>query len=170
MAPGPAEIAQEANPLEDGLVLWVPKTLMEKVSAAIEKKQDVSKEDVEKLMDSEDIADDVVMVPVDMTATAEIDDLAEQLETLGPNKLAEIFVKARKSFLDDLQTKPEAERENIQQEMSGAEYKEMMQAELDALEGMEGMECGESELEDEDLVDSEVEDADEPAAKKAKTE
>jgi len=133
------------------------------VSKAIEDKAEVSKDDVEKLIDSDEVDDDAVMVPCDMSEAADVEDIDNLLETMGASKVAEIFVKARKKFQDNLQSMPEADRDKMPQQMTGAEYKQMMEEEMDAYAEALGMECGESELEEED------EEVAEPPSKKAKS-
>eukprot|EP00931_Biecheleriopsis_adriatica_P110702 TRINITY_DN84_c0_g1_i2.p1 TRINITY_DN84_c0_g1~~TRINITY_DN84_c0_g1_i2.p1 ORF type:complete len:135 (+),score=62.09 TRINITY_DN84_c0_g1_i2:50-454(+) len=126
MAPGPEEEVDEEEVGAEGL-LWVSKDLIEKVSKAIEDKKEVSKDDVEKLIDSDEIADDALMVPCDMSVAADVEDIDSLIETEGASKAAEIFVKARKKFQESLQGMPEADKAKIQQEMTGAEYKQMME-------------------------------------------
>jgi len=74
MAPGPEEEGDEEEVGAEGL-LWVSKDLIEKVSKAIEDKKEVSKDDVEKLIDSDEIADDALMVPCDMSVAADVEDV-----------------------------------------------------------------------------------------------
>merc|ERR1719453_2239091 len=87
------------------------------------------------------------MVPCDMSDTAELEDVEDLVDRLGPSKVAEMFAKGRKKFLDTLQSMPEDSRSNIPQEMSGKEYKECMEEEKAAfLAAMaEAGEAGESE-------------------------
>ena len=45
---------------------------------------------------------------------------------MGPNKVVELFVLSRKAFLGGIQSLPVERRQNAKQEMTGAEYKQMM--------------------------------------------
>eukprot|EP00931_Biecheleriopsis_adriatica_P080119 TRINITY_DN53472_c0_g1_i1.p1 TRINITY_DN53472_c0_g1~~TRINITY_DN53472_c0_g1_i1.p1 ORF type:complete len:168 (-),score=77.48 TRINITY_DN53472_c0_g1_i1:40-543(-) len=167
MAPGPEEeeLDNEELGADEETLLWVSKPLIEKISKAVADKTEVSKEDVTQLLNADDIADDAVMVPCDMSDSADIEDVDNLIETMGASKVAEIFVSAHKKYADSLQSMTEEDRANMPQEMTGAEYKQMMEEEAEALAAAEamGLECGESELED---VDDEVE---EPPAKKQKS-
>eukprot|EP00413_Alexandrium_margalefii_P043890 CAMPEP_0204590152 /NCGR_PEP_ID=MMETSP0661-20131031/49628_1 /ASSEMBLY_ACC=CAM_ASM_000606 /TAXON_ID=109239 /ORGANISM="Alexandrium margalefi, Strain AMGDE01CS-322" /LENGTH=174 /DNA_ID=CAMNT_0051600161 /DNA_START=42 /DNA_END=566 /DNA_ORIENTATION=- len=151
-------------------LVWVQKKVLEDVSAKLEKKEDISKELVGQLITSDDPADDAVMVPVDLSDSNEIEDEENLIDKLGPAKVAEIFVKGRKKFTDSFASMPEEAKSSIPQEMTGAEYKKMVEEQDD-------LECGESELgeddeEEEDGDDDDDDDgkAEEPAKKKAKTD
>merc|ERR1719440_100949 len=64
---------------------------------------------VKELIEADELADDAVMVPVDMREATDID--PEQLiEKMGKEKAAELFVNARKRFLEGLQSMPEEAR------------------------------------------------------------
>merc|ERR1711920_700205 len=101
------------------------------------------------------------MVPCDMSDTQDVEEPENLVERLGANKVAQMFVDARKKFLDTIAALPEEARSSVVQQITGAEYKQMMEEEAaNFLNSMEGMECGESEEGDDD----EAEDDDEPAA------
>mmetsp|Transcript_98413 Transcript_98413/g.175260 ORF Transcript_98413/g.175260 Transcript_98413/m.175260 type:complete len:163 (-) Transcript_98413:250-738(-) len=161
MAPGPAEELDESP--EEGL-LWVPKTVIEKVTKALDKKESVAKEDVLQLIDPDNLDDEAICVPCDMSDADDIEDVENLIDSLGASKAAEIFVKARKKFLDGLQSMSEDDRAKVTQEMTGAEYKEQLEEEMNLFAEAMG-ECGESEAEEDD--DEEV--AEEPPSKKQKT-
>jgi hypothetical protein len=149
---------------EDGeLLLLVSKPVMESVQAAMEKNEDVAAETFMHLYDMDDdvVADDAVMVYCDMGR--DVADLSENMiETLGPNRVAEIFVTARKKFLDAW---PD-------EEVSGAKYKKMNEDGRYLLQVKEEEEegCGEGEEDGEDEgyfvaaedVEEEKEEEDEP--------
>jgi len=175
MAPNTEEVANaEVDGLSDAAsegvesLLWVPKATLESVMSAIEKKETVSKESVEILIEAGDLADDAVMVPVDMSDIAEMEDVENMIETLGANKVAEVFIQGRKKFLENMEALPEEERTKFTQELSGKEYKEMMEEEMAALAAMgEGREGAEEEIgEPDEVIEPSQE---EPAAKKQKT-
>jgi len=179
MAPAPQveeeEVASDAEQSEvvEGL-LWVPKAIIETVMSAVEKKEEVSTETVKQLIEADDVAEDAVMVPVDMSDCADIEDIDNIIETLGAKKVAETFAAGRKKFLDGLQSLSEEDRANVTQELSGKDYKEMMDEELRAFEEAmameEQMECGESENEegDEEIDEEEVEEGGEEEAEWAR--
>mmetsp|Transcript_76017 Transcript_76017/g.234637 ORF Transcript_76017/g.234637 Transcript_76017/m.234637 type:complete len:171 (-) Transcript_76017:105-617(-) len=161
-----AEVSEDESLEEMAGLLWVPKKILEDVTAKLDKKEDIPKEMVEQLIDVDEPADDLTMVPVDVSDSAEVEDDENLIEKLGTSKAAEIFVKGRKKFLDSISGMPEEAKANIRQEMTGAEFKKMV------AEEMADMECGESELGEDDEEEEDGEDdaeGEEPAAKKAKT-
>jgi len=140
---------EDEDSSEEGGLLWVPKALIEEISEALEKKTAVTKE----------------KVPCDMSDAAEVEDVVNIVDTLGPEKVAEMFVNGRKKFLEGLQSLPAEAKENIKQEMSGQEYKAMMEAEAAML-----MEGEESDMEEDDEEEEDDDEAvPEPASKKAKS-
>uniref|UniRef100_A0A7S1RNN6 Uncharacterized protein n=1 Tax=Alexandrium catenella TaxID=2925 RepID=A0A7S1RNN6_ALECA len=165
----PVEEGDDDDSSDEGMagLIWVPKAILETVSAKLEKKEEVSKEAVEQLIEVDDPADDVVMVPVDLSDAAEIEDEDNLLEKLGAAKVAELFVQGRKKFLESLTAMPAEAKEKVRQEMTGAEYKKMLE-ELGDLEGGES-ELDEDDEEEEDGDDDGEEQAEEPPAKKTKT-
>mmetsp|Transcript_69124 Transcript_69124/g.202407 ORF Transcript_69124/g.202407 Transcript_69124/m.202407 type:complete len:172 (-) Transcript_69124:106-621(-) len=170
MAPKQDEpVEQSDDDSLDGMagLMWVPKKVLEDVTAKLEKKEDIPKKMVEQLIEVDDAADDLAMVPVDISDCTEIEDEDNLIEKLGTAKAAEIFVKGRKKFVDSLASMSEEAKSNIRQEMTGAEYKKMVEEE------MADLECGESELgeddEEEEDGSEEEDEAAEPAKKKSKT-
>merc|ERR1719230_948185 len=98
MAPPSQEVVETAEDASDadsdigaGL-LWVPKKLLEEVTGALEKKEPVSLETVKQLVEADDIPDDAVLVPVDTSDAADAEDVENIIETLGAEKVAQIFV------------------------------------------------------------------------------
>jgi len=143
--------------------------------------KDVSKDDVESLVQVDDIPDEEIMLPVDMKAVGEpFEDIEQMLAKLGPKKTAESFLKARELFESNPDKEDEAERPKS---MTAQEWREVL--EEDGMEGFEGEEEefdglldfdeeGEEEFDDIDDEEGEDEDQDElespePAKKKAKT-
>jgi len=168
--PDASEDDEDDSEDEEGSgLLWVPKALIEEITEALEKKTGVSKEKVTQLIEADDPPDDAVMVPCDMADAEDIEDVENIVDTMGAEKVAELFVQGRKKFLDALKSMPDAARDNVKQEMTGAEYKTMMEEETSAcLQAMEEAESEEEEEDGEEEDDDEV--APEPATKKAKTE
>mmetsp|Transcript_8246 Transcript_8246/g.13483 ORF Transcript_8246/g.13483 Transcript_8246/m.13483 type:complete len:106 (-) Transcript_8246:10-327(-) len=68
------------------------------------------------------------------------------IDRLGPNKVAELLVNGRKKFVDNLQSMPEDARANVEQELSGAQYKERMEEAM-------GRALAEDEGEEEECID-----------------
>eukprot|EP00408_Alexandrium_pacificum_P007529 CAMPEP_0171233824 /NCGR_PEP_ID=MMETSP0790-20130122/41117_1 /TAXON_ID=2925 /ORGANISM="Alexandrium catenella, Strain OF101" /LENGTH=173 /DNA_ID=CAMNT_0011700091 /DNA_START=68 /DNA_END=589 /DNA_ORIENTATION=+ len=173
MAPKQDEPVEEGDDdsLDDDMagLHWVPKTVLETITAKLEKKEEISKESIEQLIEVDEPADDLAMVPVDLSDCAEIDEDDDNLiEKLGAAKVAELFVQGRKKFLESLANMPAEAKANTRQEMTGEEYKKMIEEFGDS-------ECGESELdeddeEEEDGDEDDEEQAEEPPAKKSKTE
>jgi len=129
------------------------------------KKEEDIKPFMEKVMDPENVADDEMMLPVDMRGVGkEFDSIEDMVSELGLVGAAEAFVKAREYFEANKDKEPEDERPKP---MTAAEWKSALaeEDEEDLLEGEEEELFGEEGEEEEDEEDDEVE---EPAAKKAK--
>jgi hypothetical protein len=86
-------------------LLFVSKIVMDRVEALLENQLDINPEFMALLFDVEDkwICDNDIMVIVDVHGTMEeIQEHSPNLiKNLGPNRVAEIFVAARKRFLND---------------------------------------------------------------------
>merc|ERR1712185_220222 len=95
----------------------------------------------------------------------EIEDIENAIESMGAAKVAEIFVKGRKTFLENLAKVPEEAKADFQQEMTGAEYKKMMEEETRAYEAAMLAAEGEEGEEEELLEEDEEEAPEEPPAK-----
>eukprot|EP00929_Paragymnodinium_shiwhaense_P020258 TRINITY_DN13559_c0_g1_i1.p1 TRINITY_DN13559_c0_g1~~TRINITY_DN13559_c0_g1_i1.p1 ORF type:complete len:198 (+),score=91.21 TRINITY_DN13559_c0_g1_i1:69-596(+) len=165
--------AEESDASDDDVgLLWVSKKQLEEVTKALADKKAVPKEKVQKLIEADDIADDEKMIPVDMSEAAGIEDIENAIDKMGAEKVAQIFVDGRKTFLENLAKVPEDAKADFQQEMTGAEYKKMMEDETKAYEAAllaEEGEMGESEMGDFEEDAEEDGEAAPPAAKKAKT-
>merc|ERR1711997_1032366 len=115
---------------------------------------------VNKLAFPENIADEEIMVPVDMRGVEEdFDDVEQMVEKLGPKGAAEAFLKAKDYFDANKDAEPEEERPKP---MTAAEWKQVLEEDDDEGE--------EEEFEEEDLEEPEEEEEckpDEPEAKKA---
>merc|ERR1712232_363705 len=121
----------------------------------VQKGEEVAQPLVDELTQPEQLADDELMVPVDMRGVgADYDDVDQMVEKLGPKGTVEAFIKAADYFDANKDGEPEEERPKP---MTAAEWKSLL--EDDMLD--EGMFEGEEEELDED---------DEPEAKKAKTD
>eukprot|EP00928_Gymnodinium_smaydae_P063179 TRINITY_DN46845_c0_g1_i1.p2 TRINITY_DN46845_c0_g1~~TRINITY_DN46845_c0_g1_i1.p2 ORF type:complete len:188 (+),score=81.28 TRINITY_DN46845_c0_g1_i1:69-566(+) len=147
-------------------LLWVQKPLLEEICKLVQENKDVPKEKVNALIEAEEVTDDAVMVPVDMSEAAELEDVENVVENLGPNKVAKLFAEGRKKYEEALKDMPEDVRGNMKQEITGKEYKEMMEEEREAFRQamLEAGECAESE----EALEEDEEDA-EPQSKKQKT-
>merc|ERR1712185_577063 len=142
--------------------------------------KEVSKDDVESLVQVDDIPDEEIMLPVDMKAVGEpFEDIEQMLTKLGPKSTAESFIKARELFEANPDKEDEAERPKT---MTAQEWREVPEEDLGDFEGeeeeLDGLldfdEEGEEEFDDIDAEEGEDEGEDgeedvEPAAKKAKT-
>merc|ERR1712217_387414 len=110
------------------------------------------------------MADDAIMVPVDMRGVGEdFADVDAMLEKLGATKTVEAFVKAREYFEANKDGEAEEDRPKP---MSAAEWQALLADDDGLMEGEEEemmMEGEEEELLDED---EEEEVAEEPAPKK----
>eukprot|EP00928_Gymnodinium_smaydae_P051067 TRINITY_DN345_c0_g1_i1.p1 TRINITY_DN345_c0_g1~~TRINITY_DN345_c0_g1_i1.p1 ORF type:complete len:159 (-),score=72.16 TRINITY_DN345_c0_g1_i1:187-663(-) len=150
---------------EEQDIFYVCKSALEEVKVAIKDGKDVSDELISKLTSPEDLADEEVMVPVDMRGVGEdFDDIEQMVEKLGNKGTAEAFVKAVEFFETSAKKIPEDDRPKP---MTAQEWRTI-------LEEDGGLEGGEEELmlegeEEEFDGDEEGEDAEEPPEKKAKT-
>eukprot|EP00928_Gymnodinium_smaydae_P100789 TRINITY_DN9976_c0_g1_i1.p1 TRINITY_DN9976_c0_g1~~TRINITY_DN9976_c0_g1_i1.p1 ORF type:complete len:162 (+),score=79.65 TRINITY_DN9976_c0_g1_i1:157-642(+) len=147
-------------------IFYVCKKTLEDVRAKLKKGEEISKDLVEELSFPEKLADDEMMVPVDMRGTGgDFEDVEEMIEKLGPKGAAEAFTKAADYFEKSKDSIAEDERP---QPMTAAEWRTVLE------EDEVGFEDGEEELppfegEEEELLEEDEDDAaDEPSAKKAK--
>lgn len=161
----------------DSDVIWVLKAALNEVSNSVERGFSVSKEKIDELLDPDEVADDAVLIPLDMSEASlhDLDDLAEQI---GATKVAELLIRAREAFLDNLEAMPVEDQEDVPQELTGADYKLMMDEEMakaaaeaeesemegSTNEGPEESEEGSADAEDEQSA------GDEPPTKKQKTD
>eukprot|EP00928_Gymnodinium_smaydae_P064985 TRINITY_DN48197_c0_g1_i1.p1 TRINITY_DN48197_c0_g1~~TRINITY_DN48197_c0_g1_i1.p1 ORF type:complete len:165 (+),score=54.29 TRINITY_DN48197_c0_g1_i1:49-543(+) len=147
----------------DVQLLWVMKANLESVSKTLEDGKDVSKEEIEGLVDPDDVDDDAVLVPLDMSE-ADIADLDDLVATRGANDVAKLLMNARKLFLSNLEAMSPDDRADVPTTMTGAEYKERMEEEM-----ARAAEAGESEAADcEESEEENEEVGKEPPAKKHK--
>ncbi|CAK0878989.1 unnamed protein product [Prorocentrum cordatum] len=173
MAAEPPVAEAEAD-LPDGQdIFYVCKKALESLKAKLKAGEEVSQDLVNELTFPEKLADDEVMVPVDMRGVGEeFDDVESMVEKLGPKGTAEAFVKARDYFEANKDKEPEDERP---QPMTAAEWKKVLEEDFDEGEEEEDLledeeEFEEGEEDDDDAGDAEEAGAEEPAAKKAKTD
>eukprot|EP00928_Gymnodinium_smaydae_P078247 TRINITY_DN61_c2_g1_i1.p1 TRINITY_DN61_c2_g1~~TRINITY_DN61_c2_g1_i1.p1 ORF type:complete len:178 (-),score=69.11 TRINITY_DN61_c2_g1_i1:149-622(-) len=143
---------------------YVCKKALESVREKLKKGDEITKDLVDQLAFPETLADDEMMVPVDMAgAGGDFDDVEDMIEKLGLKGAAEAFAKAADHFEKIKDTLPEDERP---EPMTAAEWRQV----LEGFEGEEEEQLFEGE-EEEFLEEGEEEDdAAEPASKKAKTE
>jgi len=134
--------------------------------------KEITKEDVDRLTFPENLEDDAMMVPVDMRGVeSEFEDVEEMVEKLGAKGAAEGFIKARDYFEKN-------NKDEEQKPMTAKDWRAVLEEDAmgDELfdEGL--MEGEEEEMYDEDLEeevgdeDADDGEAEEPAAKKAKTD
>lgn len=150
-------------------IFYVSEKYLKTVKEKLEKKEDIDTELVNKLTIPDDLADEEMMVPVDMRGVdGDFDDVEAMVSKLGPKGAAEAFVKAHAFFEKNPDKEPEEERPKP---MSAQEWREVLE------QGQEGAEeeefLGGFEGEEEEFLDAEEaeeEEAEEPAAKKAKTD
>jgi hypothetical protein len=160
----------EADLSEGQDIFYVCQKALDTLKEKLKKGEEVSQDLVNELTFPEKLADEEMMVPVDMRGVGEeFDDVESMVEKLGPKGTAEAFMKAREYFEANKDKEPEDERPKP---MTAAEWKLVLQDDLDEGEEEDLLEDDEEELE-EDLDsegDAEEPAGDEPAAKKAKTE
>mmetsp|Transcript_19762 Transcript_19762/g.52438 ORF Transcript_19762/g.52438 Transcript_19762/m.52438 type:complete len:170 (-) Transcript_19762:193-702(-) len=164
-----AEIQSEEEDLlaasED--IFYVCKKTLESLKEKLKKGEEISKDIVNELTFPEKLADEEIMVPVDMRGVGEdFDDVEQMVEKLGPKGTAEAFIKAAEYFAANKDNEPEEERPK---EMTAAEWKNVLedQQEEEEEDLLEGEEEEEVDLDEEEAEGEE--EAAEPAAKKAKT-
>jgi len=163
--------AEEEPDMPDGQdIFYVCQKALNSLQEKIKKGEEVSQDLVNELTFPENLADDEVMVPVDMRGVGEeFEDVESMVEKLGPKGTAEAFIKAREYFEANKDGEPEDERAKP---MTAAEWKQVLEEDLDD-EGEEEdfLEDDEEDLEEgeEEVEEGEEDTAAEPAAKKAKT-
>jgi len=120
---------------------------------------------VTELTSPANLADDEIMVPVDMRGVQEeFEDVDQMIEKLQPKGTAEAFVKAHEYFKANKDNEPEDERPAP---MTAAEWRKILDEQDEGDDGEFGlMEAAEEE----DGCDDDAEEDEEPAAKKGKTD
>jgi len=169
-----AEVAEEDEIPDSQDIFYVCKKTLEALKEKLKKNEEVTQETVNELTFPENLADDEMMVPVDMRGVGEdFDDVEQMVEKLGPKGTAEAFIKAAEYFDANKDKEPEDERPKP---MTAAEWKKVLEeddaeGEEEALPEEEEEEGLEEAEEEEGDLDEEGDDGDgEPAAKKAKTD
>jgi len=150
-------------------IFYVCKKSLETVQDKLKKNEEITKEIVNHLTFPENLADEEIMVPVDMRGVGEdFDDVEQMVEKLGPKGTAEAFVKAKEYFDANKDKEEESERAAP---MTAAEWRKVLEDDVEG-EEEEMMEDEEEDcLEDpEEEDEANDEDAKEPEAKKAKTD
>mmetsp|Transcript_50658 Transcript_50658/g.90922 ORF Transcript_50658/g.90922 Transcript_50658/m.90922 type:complete len:165 (+) Transcript_50658:85-579(+) len=151
-------------------IFYVCKKTLETVKEQLKKGEDIKEATVNELTFPENLADEEIMVPVDMRGVGEdFDDVEQMVEKLGPKGTAEAFVKAAEYFDANKDNEKEEDRPKP---MTASEWRQVLE-EDDCLEDGEEefLEGEEEELDDldEGVEEEEGAEAEEPAAKKAKT-
>jgi len=154
-------------------IFYVAEEKLKSLKAQIAEGKEVTKDDLDQLTFAENLADDAMVVPVDMRGVGEeFEDVEQMVEKLGPKGAAEAFMKARDYFEAN-----KTEGDDCAKPMTAKEWNEVLQednAEFDDFQEVEYGECAEEEfLEEPEEEEGEGDDdgeAEEPAAKKAKTD
>jgi hypothetical protein len=170
-----APVAEADDAIDGQDIFYVCQKALVSLKQKLKEGEEVFQELVNELTYPEKLADEEIMVPVDMRGVEEeFDDVESMVEKLGPKGAAEAFVKARDYFEANKDKEPADERP---QPMTAAEWKKVLEDDFDESEEEDLLEDDEEELEEEleGLDDEEGEEeaaeaAEEPAAKKPKTE
>merc|ERR1712000_744691 len=92
-------------------IFYVCKRTLELRFPKLKKSEDITKEDVTDLTSPAQLADEEIMVPVDMRGVnEEFEDVDQMIEKLGLKGTAEAFVKAHENFKANKDNEPEDER------------------------------------------------------------
>jgi len=159
------EDAEDEEPVYVPDLFHLPKAAFEALKVQLTKKQDISKQDADALVNWT-MPDSEVLVPVDMNGAEEdLDDFDEMLEKLGPKAILENFVQAEKHLEKKRSLIPAQKLKliTIKQWKEGG-YEEDGSADEREAEA----EAAENEDEEENSDEDEDEE-EEPASKKAKT-
>lgn len=167
------EIGEEDEMPDSQDIFYVCKKTLEALKEKLKKNEEVTQDTVNELTFPENLADDEMMVPVDMRGVGEdFDDVEQMVEKLGPKGTAEAFIKAAEYFEANKDKEPEDERPKP---MTAAEWKKVLEeddieGEEEALPEEEEEEGLEEADEEEGDLDEEGDEEGEPPAKKAKTD
>merc|ERR1711963_1108895 len=143
---------EEAVDCQD--IFYVCKKTLESLQDKMKKGEEVTQDMVDKLAFPENIADDEIMVPVDMRGVEQdFDDVEQMVEKLGPKGAAEAFLKAKEYFDANKDGEPEEERPKP---MPAAEWKQILEQDDDEGEEEELLEGEEEDLEDDPDDDEEA--------------
>eukprot|EP00437_Effrenium_voratum_P007806 CAMPEP_0181429734 /NCGR_PEP_ID=MMETSP1110-20121109/17352_1 /TAXON_ID=174948 /ORGANISM="Symbiodinium sp., Strain CCMP421" /LENGTH=180 /DNA_ID=CAMNT_0023553011 /DNA_START=66 /DNA_END=606 /DNA_ORIENTATION=+ len=161
MAAAPEEEAQD--------IFYVCEKALKTVKEKLEKGEDITEDLVNELTLPDKVADEEMMVPVDMRGVGEdYDDVEQMLEKLGNKGTAEAFIKAADYFEKNKDKVPEADRPAP---MTAAQWKQVLDQDQlleDGEEELLDMEGEEEDLADLDEDPEEEGEAAEPPSKKAK--
>merc|ERR1712083_758955 len=98
----------------------------------VKKGEEVTQDLLNELTSPENLADEEMMVPVDMRGVgAEYDDVEQMVEKLGAKGAVEAFIKAREYFEANKDKEPEDERPKP---MTAAEWKTVLEDDGEGLE------------------------------------
>merc|ERR1712045_1027483 len=108
-------------------IFYVCKKTLEALQQKVKEGGDITQDMVNKLAFPENIADDEIMVPVDMRGVEQdFDDVEQMVEKLGPKGAAEAFLKAKEYFDANKDGEPDEERPKP---MTAAEWKQVLEEE-----------------------------------------
>merc|ERR1719517_31660 len=115
------EAAEEVGDSQD--IFYVHKKTLEDLKEKVKKNEadEITKEQVNELTFPENLADEEIMVPVDMRGVGEdFDDVEQMVEKLGPKGAVEAFVKAAEYFAAN---KDGEKEEELPKQMTAAEWR-----------------------------------------------
>eukprot|EP00927_Polykrikos_kofoidii_P029793 TRINITY_DN256_c0_g1_i1.p1 TRINITY_DN256_c0_g1~~TRINITY_DN256_c0_g1_i1.p1 ORF type:complete len:185 (+),score=69.46 TRINITY_DN256_c0_g1_i1:75-557(+) len=149
-------------------IFYVCKRLLEEVKEKLKLKEDITEEMCRQLAYPDGLKDEEIMTPVDMRGVGEdFDDVDQMLNKLGPKGFAEALIKSKDYFAANHDKEPEESRPK---DMTAKDWAEILGEEEDDMEiGEEEFLEGEEEEIPEEEADGDGAEAEEPAAKKAKT-
>merc|ERR1719436_1863488 len=126
------EAGEEEDIADSQDIFYVCKKTLEALKAKLKANEEINQEIVNELTFPEHLADEEVMVPVDMRGVGEdFDDVEQMVEKLGPKGTAEAFIKAREYF--DANKDKEAEEERAKP-MTAAEWREVLENDIEGEE------------------------------------
>merc|ERR1740121_1859864 len=115
-------------------IFYVAEESLKQIQKKVADKTEVTTDDVNALTFPENLADEAMMVPVDMRGVGqEFDDVEQMIEKLGPQGTAEAFIKAREYFEANKDGEAEDERPKP---MTAAAWREVLEGDGD-LEDLE---------------------------------
>jgi uncharacterized protein (TIGR02452 family) len=165
--PKPMSAAAWTAMLEDKAMMYmekcihfVPEDALKSIKKKVADQTEISGNEVQQLFEPEDMPDATIMVPVDMLAGTDFEDLGEALEKLDPKGTAEAILKAREYV--EANNDGEAEKDRPKP-LSLTAWKAMLE-ELD-MPCMEGEEEESMEAEEDEEEPSSEEDEAEAAGR-----
>merc|ERR1712107_796678 len=132
----------DAAPMRMRDFFYVPEQIFSDLRQKLTSGKTITRDEADQLVNG-DLPDDAMYIPVDMQGAPEdLDDFDEALDTLGPQKIVECFVKALEQF-DKF--KHELSGDKLPKPITSKEWKEKCENDSDA--------DGEGEEEEDDSDD-----------------